>query len=160
MRIGSRFMSAAAGLVLAGAALIPPATAAPFGHPLSFGTASAGHVEDVAWRGGGWRGGGWGGGGRWGGGPWRGGYGYRRWGAAPFIGGLAAGAIVGGALAYPRYYGGPYPGNYVDNYDYDTYADDNYAGGDAGAYCAQRFKSYDPRSGTYLGYDGQRHPCP
>jgi hypothetical protein len=26
------------------------------------------------------------------------------------------------------------------------------------AYCAQRFKSYDPGSGTYLGYDGQRHP--
>jgi hypothetical protein len=28
------------------------------------------------------------------------------------------------------------------------------------AYCMQRFKSYDPRSGTYLGYDGYRHPCP
>jgi hypothetical protein len=24
----------------------------------------------------------------------------------------------------------------------------------------QRYKSYDPASGTYLGYDGQRHPCP
>jgi hypothetical protein len=24
----------------------------------------------------------------------------------------------------------------------------------------QRFRSYDPASGTYLGYDGQRHPCP
>jgi hypothetical protein len=31
---------------------------------------------------------------------------------------------------------------------------------DAVAYCMQRFKSYDPRSGTYLGYDGARHPCP
>jgi hypothetical protein len=28
------------------------------------------------------------------------------------------------------------------------------------AYCSQRFRSYDPASGTYLGYDGQRHPCP
>jgi hypothetical protein len=28
------------------------------------------------------------------------------------------------------------------------------------AYCEQRFRSYDPRSGTYLGYDGLRHPCP
>ncbi|WP_341874514.1 BA14K family protein [Methylobacterium nodulans] len=28
------------------------------------------------------------------------------------------------------------------------------------AACAQRFKSYDPKSGTYLGYDGRRHPCP
>lgn len=25
--------------------------------------------------------------------------------------------------------------------------------------CAQRFKSYEPRSGTYLGYDGRRHTC-
>jgi len=28
------------------------------------------------------------------------------------------------------------------------------------AYCARRFRSYDPASGTYLGYDGLRHPCP
>jgi hypothetical protein len=28
------------------------------------------------------------------------------------------------------------------------------------SYCAQRFRSYDPASGTYMGYDGQRHPCP
>ena len=26
--------------------------------------------------------------------------------------------------------------------------------------CAQRFKSFDPRSGTYLGRDGYRHSCP
>jgi len=32
--------------------------------------------------------------------------------------------------------------------------------GDAEAYCEQRFRSYDPASGTYLGYDGRRHPCP
>jgi hypothetical protein len=25
--------------------------------------------------------------------------------------------------------------------------------------CAQRYRSYDPASGTYLGYDGNRHPC-
>jgi len=31
---------------------------------------------------------------------------------------------------------------------------------DVVAYCARRFKSYDPGSGTYLGYDGLRHPCP
>ena len=34
------------------------------------------------------------------------------------------------------------------------------SGGDSAGYCAQRYKSYDPASGTYLGYDGQRHPCP
>jgi BA14K-like protein/outer membrane protein with glycine zipper len=27
-------------------------------------------------------------------------------------------------------------------------------------YCAQRYRSYDPASGTYLGFDGVRHPCP
>jgi len=25
--------------------------------------------------------------------------------------------------------------------------------------CSQRYRSFDPASGTYLGYDGQRHPC-
>lgn len=28
------------------------------------------------------------------------------------------------------------------------------------AYCARRFRSYDPQSMTYLGNDGYRHPCP
>ena len=27
------------------------------------------------------------------------------------------------------------------------------------AYCAQRYRSFDARSGTYLGYDGYRHQC-
>src|ERR1700739_3941908 len=31
-------------------------------------------------------------------------------------------------------------------------------GGDA-SYCAQRYRSYDPASGTFMGYDGRRHPC-
>ncbi|MBV8510057.1 MAG: BA14K family protein [Xanthobacteraceae bacterium] len=31
---------------------------------------------------------------------------------------------------------------------------------DPTAYCTQRYRSYDPASGTYLGNDGQRHPCP
>jgi hypothetical protein len=26
-------------------------------------------------------------------------------------------------------------------------------------YCAQRYRSYDPASGTYMGHDGRRHPC-
>ena len=30
----------------------------------------------------------------------------------------------------------------------------------AEAYCEQRFRSYDPASGTYLGHDRPRHPCP
>lgn len=32
--------------------------------------------------------------------------------------------------------------------------------GDAVAYCMQRYRSYDPASGTYMGYDGIRRPCP
>ena len=64
--------------------------------------------------------------------------------------GFATGALIGGALARPYYgNGGPYyayqPGYSVDRSD---------------EYCMQRFKSYDPASGTYLGYDGDRHPCP
>ncbi|MGQ4272922.1 BA14K family protein [Terrihabitans sp. B22-R8] len=27
-------------------------------------------------------------------------------------------------------------------------------------WCAERFRSYDSRSGTYLGADGRRHACP
>jgi uncharacterized membrane protein len=28
------------------------------------------------------------------------------------------------------------------------------------AACQARFRSFDPASGTYLGFDGARHPCP
>jgi hypothetical protein len=38
----------------------------------------------------------------------------------------------------------------------------SYAAMDAdpsGSSCAQRYHSYDPASGTFLGYDGNRHPC-
>jgi hypothetical protein len=76
-------------------------------------------------------------------GGYRGGYRGGRYGYGPAIGlGIATGAIIGGILAtQPRgYYVAP--------------------GGDAVAYCMQRFKSYDPASGTYLGFDGFRHPCP
>lgn len=74
---------------------------------------------------------------------WRGHRGHHGWrhrhhgyGWGPALGGLAAGAIIGGAIANSQ------------------------ARSDAVAYCSQRFKSYDPGSGTYLGYDGLRHPCP
>jgi hypothetical protein len=99
--------------------------------------------------------------------------------------GLAAGAIIGGAIlnaTQPRgYYG------YDSGYGYGAYGDQGYGGyesdyvevpnyrygpgpraayrqsyvegdNDAG-YCQQRYRSYDPASGTYLGYDGLRHPC-
>ena len=77
-----------------------------------------------------------------------------RGGPGPVVGGLIAGAIVGGAIAAgaapygPGYYGAPPPVAYGP------------PPGDAVAYCMQQYRSYDPRSGTYLGYDGFRHPCP
>lgn len=90
---------------------------------------------------------------------YRGAYGYRGgyyrhggygWGGVGA--GLAAGALIGGAIAAsqaPYAYG---PGYYAPA--------PAYGGGDAVAYCMQRYKSYDPRSGTYLNYDGNRYPCP
>jgi hypothetical protein len=72
------------------------------------------------------------------------------WGAG--VAGFAAGALIGSALAPRPYYGGP-----AYYYGEPSYA---YAPDDAEGYCEQRFRSYDPRSGTYLGYDGRRHPCP
>ena len=39
----------------------------------------------------------------------------------------------------------------------DAYAS---MGGNAnGSSCAQRYRSYDSASGTFLGHDGHRHPC-
>lgn len=69
--------------------------------------------------------------------------GYRRGfdpGAAAALGiiGLAAGAIAGAALA---------PAPYV-------VGDPNWI-----AYCSSRYRSFDPASGTYLGFDGNRYYC-
>jgi hypothetical protein len=73
--------------------------------------------------------------------PYRGTYYVRRRGgdaaAAAIIGGIIIGGIIVSEAARQGYY-------------YD----------DAIAYCLRRFRSYDPYSRTYLGYDGYRHPCP
>ena len=77
---------------------------------------------------------------RWhGGGHYHGGYrrGYGGGGAA--LGGLVAGAIIGGAIAAGQA---------------------NAAAQQNVAYCARRYRSYDPASGTYLNNDGNRYPCP
>jgi hypothetical protein len=105
---------------------------------------------------------------RYSGGGWNGGYrgGYYRRGGGGFIPGAVAGAVIGGALAnssgyYDPYYGSSY--GYYDDGGYDESAvavAPAPAGDDSVAYCMQTYKSYDPGSGTYLGYDGQRHPCP
>jgi hypothetical protein len=117
------------------------------------------------WRGGGgegWRGRG--------GGDWHGGYGehHHRDRDGGFIPGAVAGAVIGGAIASQSYgyYGGT--GYYAPGYYDDQYYDDGAAvavapapvGDDGVAYCMQTYQSYDPASGTYLGYDGYRHLCP
>lgn len=64
-----------------------------------------------------------------------------------------------------RWYGVPYygygSGYYYDDYAYyddgpDVYVDD----GDAVARCASRYRSFDPRTGTYLSSSGKRKICP
>jgi hypothetical protein len=60
-----------------------------------------------------------------------------------------AGLIIGGIIASQ-----PQP------YYYDPYYQPYPAYGGGIAYCARRFRSYDPYSMTYLGNDGYRHPCP
>ena len=37
--------------------------------------------------------------------------------------------------------------------------ENSYAMGPDDDYCAQRYRSYDPTSGTHLGFDGRRHSC-
>jgi hypothetical protein len=78
--------------------------------------------------------------------------GFRRSG---FGSGLAAGAAVGAIVVGPG--DGPGDDSYVNTGD-QGYALDQWPIGDAN-YCSQRYRSYDPVTGTYLGSDGQRHLC-
>jgi BA14K-like protein len=153
MSVRVRILTIAA-VLAASIALIPlNASAAPNPAALAIKGSAAASVLDVGWRRG------------------------RGWGVGA---GLVGGVIIGEALAapyyYDPYYAGPYiyapgPAYYPDPY-YDpgpvyyvapyrrapAYVDRGYV--DAEAYCIRRFRSYDPASGTYLGYDGLRHPCP
>ncbi|MGJ4912942.1 BA14K family protein [Bradyrhizobium sp. HKCCYLRH2060] len=116
--------------ILSGADMASAATVISPKAPITAGSSVNGtNVIEARWRGGGWRYGhrGYG---------WHHRYG-RGYGWGPAIGGLAAGAVIGGAIANSRA-----------------------QAAETDAYCSQRFRSYDPSSGTYLGYDGQRHPCP
>jgi len=130
MSTSLRFVAVSALLAANVALFAGAAGAAPIGEPRVLVKAVPNATQSVQWRGG------------WG------------WGAPAVAGGIVAGAIIGGALANPYgpgYYG---PGYYPPPVAYGP------PPGDAIAYCMQRFKSYDPSSGTYLGYDGGRHPCP
>ena len=87
-------------------------------------------------------------------------------------------ALVGTALVGPYYgYGPYYPGPYYPGPPPAYYGNPppapgypppapGYAvppgatAGDQVAYCTQRYRSYNPQTGTYFGTDGQRHHCP
>jgi hypothetical protein len=88
-------------------------------------------------------------------------------------GGLGLGLGLGLAAAdygygyYPDYYyGGPVAPAYgYAPVAYGTAAApapaaDQTTAANQTASCEARFKSYNPATGTYLGYDGKRHPCP
>ena len=135
MSTSLRALAAVALLMGTTASLVAPAAAAPIGQPLTVAKSAPDLAEQVYWRGRGW---GWGG---------------------AVVGGLAAGAILGAAAA-PYYYGPGYGYYYPPGY----YAEPAYgppppSGGDE-SYCMQRYRSYDPNTGTFLGKDGRRHPCP
>jgi ABC-type amino acid transport substrate-binding protein len=82
--------------------------------------------------------------------------------AAAGILGLAAGALVVGLASQPEpayTYRRP-----VRVYRDTAYVDD-YAGGlepwsaEWYDYCSDRYRSFSPRSGTFIGYDGEEHFC-
>jgi hypothetical protein len=75
-------------------------------------------------------------------------------GGGAIVGGIIGGMILGGIIAsqQPYYYNAP-PA-------YPVYGPAPYVGGDAVGYCMRRYRSFDPGSMTYLGFDGYRHPCP
>ena len=92
----------------------------------------------------------WGGGHR-GGGNWGGGHHGSGYGLGFGAFGLATGLLLGSQLGY---YGG---GNYGQPYYGNGYSVGGYDDYDVA--CANRYRSYDPYSKTFLGYDGYRHPC-
>lgn len=167
MKTSCRFLGVAA-LVAGTVSLALPAAAAPMAAPSSLHSAGTPSVETVRWRGRGW---GWAPGVAAGaiiGGavaatqPWNWGYGYDGYAYGPDYG-YAPGYAYAPAYAYSPDYTYA-PGGYTPGYSDYAYAPEGYttgysAGNDV-AYCSQRFRSYDRASGTYMGYDGQRHSCP
>jgi hypothetical protein len=109
-------IGAVSGVAMLGLSL-SPASAFTLAAPSLEKPVASAQIDKVWWRGG-W-GGGWRGGWRRGPGWGYRGWGYRGygWGPAAVVWGLAAGAVVGSALAAPGYYGpgpayGPGPGYY------------------------------------------------
>lgn len=82
--------------------------------------------------------------------------------------GLAAGAIIGSALTAPRYYAPqPYyaPRTYYAPRPYRAAPQPAYYGPPAPwtpgwySYCHSKYRSFNSRTGYFLGYDGRYHFC-
>lgn len=128
----------ALGAALAMVQIGPAAAFAPSAAPLASAGHEGAHLTDVRFRGGfGHHGFG------------RRAFGHRRFhrrfygggyggGVGAGLAGLAAGALIGDAIA----------------------SSEAAPVGDTVGYCESHFKSYNPATGTYLGYDGEHHPCP
>jgi BA14K-like protein len=87
----------------------------------------------------------------------------RGYGVGAGVAAVATGALIGGAIASQNqgyYPAQTYPVYSDPGYGYGDAAPAVYNNGDSVAYCEQTYRSYDPASGTYLGYDGFRHTCP
>ncbi len=68
------------------------------------------------------------------------------------LGGLATGAIIGGLLAQPRYYG---PSYYAPRYYRQVYS-----GGNAHtSWCFARYRSYRVYDNTFQPFNGPRRAC-
>ena len=79
---------------------------------------------------------------------------YNNYGGAAAIG-LGVGVILGSAFApryyAPRYYYGPPPVRY--DYGLRPWTGEWYN------YCSSKYRSFNPRTGYFLGYDGDYHFC-
>lgn len=80
--------------------------------------------------------------------------------------GLAAGAVIGGALTprevyYDDYYAPPpvYYYRSAPAYAYDPPVVTYRLGYGHVARCEARYRTYDPRTDTFMGYDGRPHYC-
>ncbi|MET0600049.1 MAG: BA14K family protein [Mesorhizobium sp.] len=75
--------------------------------------------------------------------------------------GLATGAIIGGLMAQPRYAEPVYVDPPVRYYEQPVYVGRSLEPWSRGwyRYCQNRYRSFDPQSGTFTGYDGRQHFC-
>ena len=85
--------------------------------------------------------------------------------AAAGILGLAAGALVVGLASQPEpVYANPYRQprpRPVREYPETVYLDGAFEpwSSEWYDYCSDRYRSFDPQSGTFMGYDGREHFC-